>query len=251
MTISPPPLDLSDAFSPSAWEVLRHRYLRKDHSGAVIETPADMFCRVTRAVAAVESHYKGNVAEWEEKFFSLMVTLRFLPNSPTLMNGGLPHGQLAACFVLPIEDSLESIFQAVKDLVLIHQYGTRERETKRQLVPVFRTSRQRYEVSGLSLCGHDKSRRCSPRVDKHQVQRKPKRLGRLVQDFNLHRPPWSGVSSRKEYTIRGNEAEGKRKDKVFCMQPLHTVHEFFIEDVHIDCSFRVAGISILYWGRGF
>jgi ribonucleoside-diphosphate reductase alpha chain len=122
MTTSPPP-DLSDAFSPSAWEVLRHRYLRKDSSGAVVETPADMFRRVARAVAAVEASYKGSVAEWEEKFFSLMATLRFLPNSPTLMNGGLPRGQLAACFVLPIEDSLESIFQAVKDMALIHQSG--------------------------------------------------------------------------------------------------------------------------------
>ena len=82
-----------------------------------------MFCRVARAVAAVEVHYKGNVAEWEEKFFSLMATLWFLSNSPTLMNGGLPHGQLAACFVLPIEDSLESIFQAVKDMALVHQSG--------------------------------------------------------------------------------------------------------------------------------
>jgi ribonucleoside-diphosphate reductase alpha chain len=123
MTISPSPPKLSNTFSPSAWEVLKHRYLRKDYNGAVVETPEDMFCRVARAVAAVEAHYKGNVDEWEEKFFSLMATLRFLPNSPTLMNGGLPHGQLAACFVLPIEDSLESIFQAVKDMALIHQSG--------------------------------------------------------------------------------------------------------------------------------
>lgn len=123
MSLSPPPPALSDAFSPSAWEVLRHRYLRKDSSGAVVETPAEMFCRVARAVAAVEANYRGDVAEWEEKFFSLMATLRFLPNSPTLMNGGLPHGQLAACFVLPIDDSLESIFEAVKEMALIHQSG--------------------------------------------------------------------------------------------------------------------------------
>src|SRR5713101_203971 len=115
--------DVSGVFSPSAWAVLRHRYLRKDPSGAVVETPEEMFRRVARAVAAVEANYKGSVAEWEENFFSLMSTLRFLPNSPTLMNGGLPHGQLAACFVLPIEDSLESIFQAVKDMALVHQSG--------------------------------------------------------------------------------------------------------------------------------
>jgi ribonucleoside-diphosphate reductase alpha chain len=110
-------------FSPSAWEVLRHRYLRKDEDGKIVETPEQMFRRVARAIAAVEANYRGNVSEWEETFFQLMSTLRFLPNSPTLMNAGLPHGQLAACFVLPIEDSLDSIFQAVKDMALIHQSG--------------------------------------------------------------------------------------------------------------------------------
>ncbi len=123
MDTSPQPLGISGAFSPSAWAVLRHRYLRKDPNGAIVETPEEMFCRVARAVAAVEANYKGNVAEWEETFFSLMSTLRFLPNSPTLMNAGTSHGQLAACFVLPIEDSLESIFQAVKDMALVHQSG--------------------------------------------------------------------------------------------------------------------------------
>lgn len=114
---------VSSPFSPSAWEVLRHRYLRKDQHGAIIETPEEMFRRVAHAVAAVETNYKGNVARWEEVFFHLMATLQFLPNSPTLMNAGTPHGQLAACFVLPVEDSLESIFQAVKDMALIHQSG--------------------------------------------------------------------------------------------------------------------------------
>lgn len=114
---------MSSAFSPSAWEVLRHRYLRKDQYGAVAETPEEMFRRVARTVAAVEVNYHGNAAQWEEIFFHLMSTLEFLPNSPTLMNAGAPHGQLAACFVLPIEDSIESIFQAVKDMALIHQSG--------------------------------------------------------------------------------------------------------------------------------
>jgi ribonucleoside-diphosphate reductase alpha chain len=103
--------------------VLRHRYLRKDQSGAVVETPEEMFQRVARAIAAVEANYKGNVAQWEETFFHLMSTLQFLPNSPTLMNAGTPQQQLAACFVLPVEDSLESIFQAVKEMALIHQSG--------------------------------------------------------------------------------------------------------------------------------
>ena len=115
--------DMSAIFSPSAWEVLRHRYLRKDQRGAIVETPAEMFRRVAQAVAAVEANYRGEVGQWEETFFELMSTLQFLPNSPTLMNGGTPQEQLAACFVLPIEDSLESIFQAVKDMSLIHQSG--------------------------------------------------------------------------------------------------------------------------------
>jgi ribonucleoside-diphosphate reductase alpha chain len=110
-------------FSPSAQEVLRHRYLRKDHQGEIVETPTEMFQRVARAVAAVEANYHGNVAQWEETFFTLMANLQFLPNSPTLMNAGIPHGQLAACFVLPIEDSLDSIFQAVKEMALVHQSG--------------------------------------------------------------------------------------------------------------------------------
>lgn len=118
-----PSTGLRAGFSPSAWEVLRHRYLRKDQSGKVVETPEEMFWRVARTVAAVEANYRGNVAQWEETFFHLMSTLQFLPSSPTLMNAGTPQGQLAACFVLPIEDSLESIFQAVKDMSLVHQSG--------------------------------------------------------------------------------------------------------------------------------
>lgn len=110
-------------FSPSAWEVLRQRYLRRNQHGAIVETPDEMFWRVARTVAAVEANYHGNVAQWEETFFHLMSSLQFLPNSPTLMNAGTSQGQLAACFVLPIEDSLESIFQAVKDMALIHQSG--------------------------------------------------------------------------------------------------------------------------------
>jgi ribonucleotide reductase alpha subunit len=112
MNPSTTPPDVQDAFCPSAWAVLRQRYLRKDINGTVIETPEEMFRRVAYTVAAVEANYHSDVASWEETFFRLMATLRFLPNSPTLMNAGLPHGQLAACFVLPVEDSLASIFQA-------------------------------------------------------------------------------------------------------------------------------------------
>lgn len=110
-------------FSSSAQEVLRHRYLRKNQQGEIVETPTAMFHRVARAVAAVEANYHGNVGQWEETFFALMANLQFLPNSPTLMNAGTPHGQLAACFVLPIEDSLNSIFQTLKEMALVHQSG--------------------------------------------------------------------------------------------------------------------------------
>lgn len=123
MDTSAQPASQFTEFSASAWEVLRHRYLRKDQNGTVIETPEEMFRRVARAVAAVEANYRGDISQWQETFFELMATRQFLPNSPTLMNAGLPNGQLAACFVLPIEDSLESIFQAVKDMSLIHQSG--------------------------------------------------------------------------------------------------------------------------------
>ena len=110
-------------FSASAWEVLRHRYLRKNAQGEIVETPEEMFRRVARTVAAVEASYDEEVARWEEIFFHLMSSLQFLPNSPTLMNAGSAYGQLAACFVLPVEDSLDSIFQAVKEMALIHQSG--------------------------------------------------------------------------------------------------------------------------------
>ena len=119
LSLQAPPLD----FSSSAQEILRHRYLRKGRQGEIVETPTAMFQRVARAVAAVEVNYHGNVAQWEETFFSLMTNLQFLPNSPTLMNAGTPHGQLAACFVLPIEDSLDSIFQTLKEMALVHQSG--------------------------------------------------------------------------------------------------------------------------------
>ncbi|MGE0823790.1 MAG: adenosylcobalamin-dependent ribonucleoside-diphosphate reductase [Candidatus Binatia bacterium] len=111
------------SFSPSAWEVLRHRYLRKNERGEIVETPEEMFHRVARTVAAAEANYHEDVERWEETFFRLMSSLQFLPNSPTLMNAGTGQGQLAACFVLPIEDSLDSIFQAVKEMALIHQSG--------------------------------------------------------------------------------------------------------------------------------
>jgi ribonucleoside-diphosphate reductase alpha chain len=111
--------------SDNALRVLERRYLSKDGDGKFIETPQELFHRVARHIASAESHYddKADVSSWEEAFYQLMTNLDFLPNSPTLMNAGRELGQLSACFVLPIEDSMESIFDAVKYTALIHKSG--------------------------------------------------------------------------------------------------------------------------------
>ncbi len=107
----------------NAEEVLKRRYLLKNEKGEVTETPAQMFRRVARAIAKPEKRYGGDAAEAEERFFSAMTGLDFLPNSPTLMNAGTRLGQLSACFVLPVEDSLRSIFSALKHMVVVQQSG--------------------------------------------------------------------------------------------------------------------------------
>jgi ribonucleoside-diphosphate reductase alpha chain len=107
----------------NALKVLHARYLLKDEIGRVIESPREMFGRVARTVAAAEERY-GEVPQiWEERFFDLLSSLRFLPNSPTLMNAGKSMGQLAACFVLPVEDSMQGIFDTLKNAALILQSG--------------------------------------------------------------------------------------------------------------------------------
>lgn len=109
----------------NALRILQARYLKKDHEGNVVESPEEMFRRVAHHVASAEAIFasRTNVEEIAEHFYQMMTSLEFLPNSPTLMNAGRELGQLAACFVLPVEDSLESIFEAVKDTALIHQSG--------------------------------------------------------------------------------------------------------------------------------
>ncbi|MFB6104940.1 MAG: adenosylcobalamin-dependent ribonucleoside-diphosphate reductase [Halobacteriaceae archaeon] len=103
--------------------VLRRRYLRQDEAGDVIETPDELFHRVAGNLARAEARFDGDVDATERRFYETMRALDFLPNSPTLMNAGTDLQQLAACFVLPIEDSIESIFTAVKHTALIHQSG--------------------------------------------------------------------------------------------------------------------------------
>lgn len=110
--------------SANALAVLHARYLLKDERGRVIESPREMFGRIARTIAAVEKRYPdGNAPCWEERFFQLLSTRRFLPNSPTIMNAGKPAGQLAACFVLPVDDSLTGIFETLKNAALILQSG--------------------------------------------------------------------------------------------------------------------------------
>ncbi|MCC6346176.1 MAG: adenosylcobalamin-dependent ribonucleoside-diphosphate reductase [Nitrospirales bacterium] len=109
--------------SENALKVLHARYLRKDAHGRVTETPEEMFRRVAHGIAQVEKLHNGDAARWEDSFYELMSSLRFLPNSPTLMNAGKPRGQLAACFVLPVDDSMTSIFDTLKNAALILQSG--------------------------------------------------------------------------------------------------------------------------------
>jgi len=111
--------------TPQALTVLERRYLTKNAQGQVIESPEEMFWRVARNVAEAERLYSKHSSEDElsESFFRMMASLDFLPNSPCLMNAGRELQQLAACFVLPVEDSLDSIFETVKQTALIHQSG--------------------------------------------------------------------------------------------------------------------------------
>ena len=109
--------------SENAVKVLEKRYLAKDEKGNLLETPELMFRRVAKTVAMADKDYvdEDGLKEIEERFYNLMTQLYFLPNSPTLMNAGRPLGQLSACFVLPIEDSMEGIFDSVKNAALIHK----------------------------------------------------------------------------------------------------------------------------------
>jgi len=111
--------------SQSAVEILQSKYLIRDEDGKCIETPAQLFSRVASVIAEAEAKYgvnKDEIRQWHKRFYNLMASLKFLPNSPALMNAGR-SGTLSACFVLPIEDSTEAIFETVKQTALIQKAG--------------------------------------------------------------------------------------------------------------------------------
>jgi len=110
--------------SKNATTVLTKRYLKRDNQGKPTETAADMFRRVADTIDAAEPTIKGKKKQsYADDYYRMMTALDFLPNSPTLMNAGRELGQLSACFVLPVEDSMESIFEAIKNTALIHKSG--------------------------------------------------------------------------------------------------------------------------------
>lgn len=111
--------------SINAVKVLERRYLLRDEDGNIIETPKELFGRVARAVASVENKFDpaADVKALEREFFRLMSSTEFMPNTPTLMNAGAPIGQLSACFVLPVEDSIVEIFDSLRNMAVIHQSG--------------------------------------------------------------------------------------------------------------------------------
>lgn len=114
------------ALTDNAVTVLRKRYLKRNVNGEVTETPEDLFRRVAHHIAAAETLYgksEEEVKETESDFYELMTSMTFLPNSPTLMNAGRRLGQLSACYVLPVGDSMESIFDGVKYAAIIHKSG--------------------------------------------------------------------------------------------------------------------------------
>ena len=115
-------LDLLN-INDNAIRIITERYLKRNENGEIIETPLQLFQRVAENIAIAELAYGGKVQEIAKEFLNLMISLDFLPNTPTLVNAGTPFGQLAACFVLPIDDSVDSIFKVVREAAIVQESG--------------------------------------------------------------------------------------------------------------------------------
>ena len=112
--------------SDQASVILEHRYLLKDTNSEIIESPTELFRRVAKAIALIDTDYLSLPVEaslTEQDFFMIMKNLEFVPNSPTLMNAGTEQGTLSACFVLPLEDSMEGIMKASHDAAMVQKFG--------------------------------------------------------------------------------------------------------------------------------
>ena len=119
-------IDRQLGLNENAIKVLQRRYLIKDGEGNIVETPAELFRRVAGHIAKAEYKYgleEAEIKQVEERFYNAIANREFMPNSPTLMNSGRPLGQLSACFVLPVGDSMEDIFETIKHAALIHKSG--------------------------------------------------------------------------------------------------------------------------------
>jgi len=116
-------LGIKPKLTVNAMEVLRARYLLRDEQGNLVEAPTNLFERVAKAIAEVDARFGEDAQESEKIFYNMMAKLEFLPNTPTLFNAGTKIGQLSACFVLPVDDSLDSIFTTLKNMATIEQTG--------------------------------------------------------------------------------------------------------------------------------
>ena len=116
---------MSLKLSDNAIKVLEARYLKRDEERKIIETPEEIFARIAKGIAHAELLFGSTRAAdyWEEEFYNLLTSFDFLPNSPTIMNAGTSLGQLSACFVIPVEDTMEDIFQALRDMAIVQRTG--------------------------------------------------------------------------------------------------------------------------------